>query len=206
MNKRTLNLQGKKFGKLTVIKRIENKYGHRVAWLCKCDCGNETTTITSSLVRGLTTSCGCWRKNANKTHGLTKSPVYNSFMMMHERCYNPSEKSYHNYGGRGIKICKEWRNNITAFHKWAMVNGYKKGLQIDRIDNDGNYEPSNCRWVTHRQQCNNKRNNHFIEHNGELLTIAQWARKLNIQYTTLYRWLGKNNWDLSSLTPTQKGE
>lgn len=112
---------------------------------------------------------------------------------MKNRCYNKKLKEYKNYGGRGIKICDEWKNDFLVFYKWSIENGYSDNLTIDRIDVNGNYEPSNCRWATIEMQANNKTNNHFITYNNQTLTINQWARKLNIPRETIKTRLGKKH-------------
>lgn len=173
------DLIGKKFGKLTVIKRNGTSKDTRALWLCKCDCGNEKTVDTTSLIRGFTQSCGCICK-----HGMTKTRIWNIWCAMKERCNNPNCSSYHNYGKRGICVCKEWEDFIP-FYEWSLKNGYNDTLTIDRINNDNGYEPDNCRWITRLEQCNNTRRNRFIEYNGEVKTIAQLSRDYNINYQRL---------------------
>ena len=169
-----VDLSGKRFGRLVVIERAnpiiyENGVSSQ-KWRCKCDCGNETIVRHGNLQKGATISCGCYHRekfgDINRTHDLSyKSHLYGVWKSMKDRCYREKCKSYKNYGGRGITICDEWRNDYKAFYDWAMKNGYKEEqtrggvniLSIDRIDNDGNYEPSNCRWVTADVQAKNKR-------------------------------------------------
>ena len=160
------NLTGKEFGRLFVIKRSYTKQyngGTIVYWACKCDCGNETTVKTSHLKDGKIRSCGCLEKeNLNKisvqvTHGQTKTKLYYVWNSMRMRCRNPNTNNYHNYGGRGITVCKEWNESFEPFYEWAIFNGYKHGLTIDRINNDSNYDPSNCRWATYKEQAANTR-------------------------------------------------
>ena len=156
-----LNLIGNQFGKLTVIKYAGTK-NNRTAWLCKCECGNYTTVIGKNLKNGNTKSCGCLHvENARKLftkHGKSHTRVYHIYSNILKRCTNTSNKDYKYYGGRGIAVCDEWKDNFQAFYDWSMSNGYKDNLTIDRINNDGNYEPSNCRWTTMKQQARNKRN------------------------------------------------
>ena len=119
------------------------------------------------------------------THGMSKTRIYGIWHGIKARCYYPKNAGYSHYGGRGINVCDEWKNNFQAFYDWAMANGYNDNLSIDRIDVNGNYEPSNCRWLTIKEQQNNKTNNVIIEFNGEKLNLSQWAKKLNIPVHTL---------------------
>lgn len=155
------NLVGKQFGRLTVIKYDGSNKNGRALWLCQCDCGNTKTILGSSLLNGSTLSCGCYNKElvkkTNIKHNKSYSKLYKVWQGMKTRCYNKNFIYYCNYGGRGITICKEWLNDFEIFYKWAISNGYKEGLTIDRINNDGNYEPNNCRWITRAEQNRNQR-------------------------------------------------
>lgn len=193
---RFIDLTGKRFGRLTVVGRAENR-GDEITWDCVCDCGNHTTIRGVHLRSGHTQSCGCFHHERQVTshtkHNASRHPLYRVWRGIKDRVHIPSNKKYHNYGGRGITVCEEWDNDFSSFYKWALSNGYKKGLEIDRIDVNGNYEPSNCRWVKHIVNSNNRRNNIRIEHDGETHTIAEWSRITGIKYSTLYMRVARNN-------------
>ena len=153
---------GKKYGKLTVLEyskdygNITNPRNSATKYMkCRCECGNIINVKIYDLVHGLITECSYCK--VGRRFGITKHPLYNVHMRMKSRCYNPKDKSYHNYGGRGIIICDEWLNSYEAFYDWAMANGYNEGLSIDRIDVNGNYCPENCRFATPSQQSINRR-------------------------------------------------
>jgi len=138
------DLTGLKFGRLTVLRKVKDT--SPVKWVCKCDCGNITEPSSTNLMQGASNSCGCGVTASRYKHGLTKSKPYVIWWNIIQRCYNEKHTSYHRYGGRGIKVCDEWRSNFLNFYDWFVLN-YKRGLQIDRIDNDKGYSPDNCRLV-----------------------------------------------------------
>ena len=150
------DISGKKFNKLTALHRLHNTKG-KTKWLCICDCGNLVEVILSDLQLNKTKSCGCLRGKNNYKHGKIQTPIYKTWQNIKARCYNINCKSYKDYGARGIAVCSEWKDNFQAFYDWSITNGYKTGLQIDRIDNNGNYEPNNCRYTTAKENSNNRR-------------------------------------------------
>lgn len=187
------DLTDKKIGRLTVIKRVDNifqKNGKPVTrWLCQCECGNIKIIRADTLGRG-TNSCGCLKNELNKKK-RTNNPVkpkrlYRIWCCMKSRCYNKNLKAYKDYGMRGIQVCKEWLNDFRKFENWALNNGYQENLTIDRIDNDGNYEPSNCRWITREMQNKNKRNNIYVIYNGKKILLKDYAKEKNINYQFLH--------------------
>lgn len=190
------NLCNKKFNHLTVLEYAYTKNGKNY-WKCRCDCGNIVYITTSRIKQNK--SCGCLKYvNQNKYNiKLKGTRLYRIWSKIKSRCNNLKDKEYYLYGARGIKICDEWANSPKAFYNWAMKNGYRDDLTIDRIDVNGNYEPSNCRWATAKEQANNRRNNIVIEYNGERHTLAEWAEKLpiNISFSSLYNRL-KGKWTI----------
>jgi hypothetical protein len=154
------DITGNRFHFLVALSYAGSKHGC-AHWNCICDCGNETVVSGTKLRKGHTKSCGCLPFCGKATHGYSRRsgshPLYRVWEGMKARCYNPNFKHFVNYGGRGIEITEEWKHSPDVFIKWAKKNGYKKGLEIDRIENDGNYEPENCRFVTHRENNLNKR-------------------------------------------------
>ena len=192
------DLTGKKFGRLTVIKKVENDKRQRTRWLCKCDCGNEIIVDRTNLSinKTKTVSCGCWKKELITKHSKYKTSIYNAYISMKQRCYNTKNPAYKYYGKRGISICNEWLDNFENFNRWSIENGYRKGLSIDRIDVNGNYEPKNCRWVNSQVQMNNTRNNHYITYNNETHSIADWARIFNKDYKKFYKEVKDNNFKI----------
>lgn len=191
---RKIEMIGKKYGRWLVIEETNNRGKNGdIRYFCKCNCGTQKEVSGRLLRSGQSTSCGCYNKEIiskpfTKVRG---TKLYSVFMGIKRRCYNQNCKEYKNYGGRGIKMCEEWKNNYTNFYQWAMNNGYKQGLWIDRIDNSGNYEPTNCKWATPKQQQNNKRTNRNFTYENETHTIKEWSIIKNINYATLMQRIEK---------------
>lgn len=146
------DLTGQKFGRLTIISKAGITKNGGSLWKCKCTCGSYTTASTKHLQRGSTRSCGCIRRERaaklNLNHGLTKHSLFSIWRGIRRRCYESKHQAYKDYGGRGISVCSEWKTNFKSFYDWAIKNGWKEGLTIDRVDNDGNYEPENCQFIS----------------------------------------------------------
>ena len=185
------NLTGQRFGRLVAV-----EYLGASAWRCKCDCGNEVIASCRALKGGGTKSCGCYKSSIQTKHGGakkdgTKERLYNVWQSMKQRCSNPNSASYINYGGRGISVCQEWQNSYSLFREWALQNGYNpygpRGVcTLDRIDVNGNYEPSNCRFVDSETQSRNTRRSLIFKVDGESLSLKQISIKYNIPYRRLY--------------------
>jgi hypothetical protein len=195
-----INMIGYKTGRLTVVKQSPSKYGQSM-WECVCECGNTCTYTGGALRKGKVKSCGCYYKEVRRTiayasiakgtHGDSRTRLYYMWASMKNRCSVKSNPSYPNYGGRGISVCDEWKNNFSAFKRWATDNGYdpyaKRGAcTIDRIDPDGNYCPENCRWANAVEQSNNRRNTCFITYKGETHSTADWAKITGISRGRIY--------------------
>lgn len=199
--KKALDLTGQRFGRLVVEAR-DLSYKKAAYWICKCDCGGSTTVQSTHLRSGATQSCGCLNsENVRKrrtSHGSSRSKLYRTWCSMKDRCYREKNKHYENYGGRGITVCQEWKESFEAFETWAMANGYRDDLTIERIDVNGNYEPSNCKWATNKEQQNNRRNNHFLTYDGKTQTIAQWAEETGLDWMVIYDRF-RNGWPVERI-------
>lgn len=203
--KKKYNLIGKTFGRLTVIKKLGPDKNRNIQWLCKCSCGNTHIAITRYLIHGNSKSCGCLQKEELSKrvskHHLRNSRLYGVWANIKQRCYNPKNSHYHVYGKKGIKMCDEWKNDFMSFYNWAMSNGYDENAKfgectIDRIDNNGNYEPSNCRWINMKQQALNTSRNHLLELNGKKHTVYEWSIITGIDLNTLLKRINNYHWSV----------
>ena len=207
-----LDMIGQRFGRLVVISKAEKPVGsnrRRNYWLCQCDCGKQKVVASDKLLNGDTKSCGCLKielakkklenyKDGRTTHGLSATRLYNIYNKMKNRCYKTDDPKYYRYGARGITVCEEWLASFRSFYDWAIANGYSDELTIDRIDNDGNYCPENCRWATSLEQQNNRSTNRLVSYEGEMVTIAEAARRANIPLNTLW-WRTSQGWSNEKL-------
>lgn len=184
------SLIGQKFNMLTIIShKKKGKYNCNY-FVCLCDCGKISEIRAGHILNDNQFSCGCIRTKYEDSKVGTV--LYNTWNKMMHRCYNQKNQKYPIYGARGIKICDEWKNNYDSFYQWSINNGFKLGLSIDRINNNGNYEPSNCRWTTKKQQMNNTSRNRYLTFNNETHTLAEWSEILNIKYGTICSRLHRN--------------
>ena len=191
-----IDITGKKYGLLTAIKKVKSRINgiqKRSFWLFRCDCGKEKEICKFTVTSGKTISCGCYqdkiRGQSSKKHNMSESRLYACWLDMKHRCYLKSNERYKNYGGRGIIVCGEWlnkENGSSNFIRWALKNGYKDNLTIDRIDVRGNYYPENCRWITIQEQAKNKTNNRRITINGTTKCLAEWCKYFGISDSTFY--------------------
>lgn len=201
-------LIGVKFGRLTVLKTWMAQYGkaRRAKYLCRCDCGKEREVWSHCLKSGHTKSCGCLhREGLTKRltkHGLSKTPTWAVWFGMLARCQEPNNASFKHYGGRGIKVCDRWSSDINGFQNFLADMGERPGgdYQLDREDNNGGYEPGNCRWVTGKVNCRNKRNNRLITHAGEAMCLSAWAERLGLSKNCLHARL--KNWSVERALAT----
>jgi hypothetical protein len=194
--------------RLTLIELVGVSKSNKPIGLYKCSCGNAKEILVPNVVNGKSKSCGCLRaellseNKPAKKHGLAKTPIYDVWHLMHRRCYEVGSKNYHQYGGRGITVCPEW-HDVEVFSQWAFDNGYAQGLQLDREDNYGMYEPSNCHFVSSKINNNNRRDNRLIRYAGKTQTLQQWADETGLNTATIRMRLDKLHWSVEKAL-TQK--
>jgi hypothetical protein len=206
-NKQIKNITGQRFGRLTVlgyvgiIKKVSN-------WLCQCDCGTQTVAVFRNLRCGDTQSCGCLHRETvgdmSRTHGMSQTKLFARWQAMRKRCYYKNLLQYPDYGGRGIKVCDRWQSFENFYADMGDPPSDKHS--IDRIDNNGDYCPENCRWATRSEQNNNARRNHILEYNGESMTIAQWEQRLGFKQGVLRNRINALGWNIERAltTPVKK--
>ena len=196
---RSVDLIGQKFGRLVVLQCSDIRKSGHICWLCQCSCGERTIVTSSHLKNGITKSCGCLRvektkwRSAKHGHGGRgkQSATYISWSNMLRRCLNDNCLAYHNYGGRGIAVCEQWKSFPNFLRD---MNEAPKGCQIDRIDNNKGYYKENCRWVAPKVNSRNRRNNHLLTYNGKTQCIVDWANECNIKRSTLWARLCLYGW------------
>lgn len=211
--KKRIDRIGEVIGRLTIIDiapdRFDKRGKPRQYWVCRCECGAVKEIRNDGLNGKRTMSCGCLQRdrasqiNRGRTDGFkygdSRERIHNIWYLIKFRCEDPASPSFHNYGGRGIRMCEEWSDGITGYFKfkeWSLNNGYREGLSIDRINNNGDYSPENCRWVDTYTQGNNKRNNVLIEYGGRTQTLSQWARELGVPTKNLHNRIRVLGWDI----------
>lgn len=201
---KTIDLTGMRFGRLLVIGKTRSKSG-RVAWVCICDCGNETTPLTNCLLNGRSKSCGCLHKeitgNTHRKHGQYNTRLYRIWSNMRQRCSNPKNDNYHLYGAKGVSVCDEWKD-FAVFSKWAMQNGYADNLSVDRIETDKDYCPENCRWATPQEQTDNRKCTRYVSFNGKTQTLKRWSEETGISYKVLL-WRVSHGWTAKKALTTK---
>ncbi len=209
MSKNVPDLTGTRFGRWVVLECTSRGKNGEIQYKCRCDCGTERVLRRTSLTSGNSKSCGCLSMEdaiaRATTHGETKTRLYRIWAGIIQRCCNDRKRyEWEKYGGRGIEVCEEWRK-YESFRDWAVANGYRDDLSIDRKDPDGNYCPENCRWATTYEQSNNKRTSKTIVFDGESGTVREFADKYGLEYSCLYARL-KNGWSVEKalLTPSRK--
>lgn len=207
------NIIGNTYGRLFVVMKgvdhIQPSGKHMSKYICTCECGNIISVARQSLLNGRTRSCGCMRSERSvevHTKYSDKVPkrLLKIYDKMKQRCYCVNNKSYSKWGARGIRICDEWLNDKSAFIDWALDNGYNDNLTIDRIDVNGNYEPSNCRWATAKVQANNRRNNRLVEYNNHIYTMSELSNLTGVPYSTLEARIDRYKWSIEKAVDNSK--
>lgn len=204
------DLTGKRYGKLTVIKRHYEPNKKYTLWECKCDCGNTAYIRANMLKHNRTKSCGCLRAESNvlkkTTHGQSGTHLYAVWNSMKGRCYNPKNHNYKRYGMRGITVCDDWKESFINFYTWALSNGYEEGLSIERIDNNGNYCPENCTWVTTKMQNINRSVSLDFTYNGKTQNLSEWCKELNLPYFRTWQRIVQYGYSFESAISSPKNK
>lgn len=200
------DITGQRFGRLTAIEPVSKAKDGQYIWRCKCDCGGTKDVILGNLKYGSVQSCGCISQESSSriikewhskhphnhaTHGMSHTRLFTIWTRMRQRCRDKSNKDY---GGRGISVCEEWDQSFESFRDWSLQNGYREDLSIDRIDNNGDYEPHNCRWTDTITQSNNRRTNRMVTYQGKTMTLANWCRELGLKYGTISQRISIRGW------------
>jgi hypothetical protein len=197
-----------KYNRLTVLEVVGHDKTHRKIVRCICDCGKEYVGDYYRIKTGGTGSCGCLRLGHKRTvkHGLMHSPIYRVWACMKQRCYYEKADNYCNYGGRGITVCGEWRNDPKCFYDWMVANGWRVGLQIDRIDNEKNYCPENCRLVTPKENAFNRRDTIRVEKDGKWYSLKNYCETFGLKYEPIIQRMCRLNWSIERAlsTPIEK--
>lgn len=206
-NQKNTEMIGVCFGRLTVIAKVPN--AGRSRFLCKCSCGNEKTVRMDHLKRGIVLSCGCYQSEkqsqATRTHGMSKTRIYRIWKDMRRRCDSPCVSEYPLYGGRGISVCEEWQK-FELFYEWAMASGYRDDLSIDRKNNDGNYEPTNCKWSTQKEQALNRSTNAMLTYDGITKHISEWDRDIGATKSGRVRARLNAGWSVADAVTIRVGD
>ena len=192
-----INILGNKYGRLTVIARAENNPKGRAMWLCLCDCGNEKVVNSGDLRTGHSKSCGCLSREKfsalNRQHGKSGTPEWKTCLAMKRRCYDKTQQFYDIYGGRGIVVCNRWKDSFQNFYD--DMGKRPEGMSLERIDSNGNYEPSNCKWATAKEQARNTSRNYYVTMNGATKALSAWTEELNLNYYTIKSRIYKLKWN-----------
>lgn len=204
------DLRGQRFGRLIALGPISRDRHKHIVWLCQCDCGNKANVALQSLRSGTTRSCGCLYKQdigrRSTTHGMSKTKVYKTWLHIKKRCYNPLAHDYQYYGERGISVCSQWHDSFECFRDYVseLPNFGIKGYSLDRIDNNGNYEPGNIRWATRKQQSRNRRITRMLTHKGKTQSVGAWAEEMGIPLYLIKNRIYKYGWSIERALTSPK--
>ena len=200
-----IDLTGQKFNHLVVLGISGRTQKGQIIWECKCDCGCITQSVGNNLKNGRKKSCGCMTdRSFNKKHGMTRTRIYSTWLSIKKRCYNPNNKDYYNYGGRGIEMCQEWKSSFVNFYDWAISNGYNDNLTIERKDNNKDYCPDNCKWIPMSEQSGNRRICRMITYNGKTQNLHKWCEEYGLDYKFVWQRIFVLNWDFEKAISTPK--